>query len=596
MTYRQLIARSAMTLASVGAALPAHADPPGRVARISFVSGPASFRPASVDEWTTATINYPMTIGDHVWTDAGGRVELEMGPTVVRLSRNTEMSLLNLDDHIAQLRVTQGSVVARVRTLAQGDAVEIDTPNGATMVSQPGFYRVDVNEGGDTTSVTVRSGSAELATGNGSFPLGPGQAASLAGLDSPVYSARGAAPTDDFEDWSLTRDRRAETAVSLRYAPGMIGYSDLDGYGQWQTVPDYGPVWVPRVPAAWAPYRYGHWVWVEPWGWTWVDDAPWGFAPFHYGRWARIGSGWCWVPGPILVRPVYAPALVAFVGGTNWSISMSLGAAPVGWFPLGPREPFVPAYHVTEVYLGAVNYGRVNVTTVAYVNREVPGAITAVPRDVFVGARPVGAVAVVVRPEVVRAAVVVGTAAVVPERVSIVGVAAGRVYAPPAAVVERRVVARAVPPPAPVAFAARREALAQHPGVPLDETAVANLRAREAARPQPMVRTAAPAAAARPAPAGAAVARPASPPQDLAARHAQEQAEIETRHAQELANMQAQHQRAEAAAASEKQREQMRQQHAQETKQLQDRQRQEHDQMQKRQEQERKAQPKGRGQ
>ena len=590
MTSKQLITRFAITLSSVIVALPAHADPPGRVARISFISGPASFRPGSVDEWTTATVNYPMTVGDHIWTDAGGRVELEMGSTVVRLSRNTEMSVLNLDDHIAQLRVTQGSVVARVRTLAQGDAVEIDTPNGATVVSQPGFYRVDVNEGGDTTSVTVRSGGAELATGNGSFPLAPGQAASLTGLDSPVYSARAAAATDDFEDWSLTRDRRAETAVSIRYAPGMIGYSDLDAYGQWQTVAEYGPVWVPRVAVAWAPYRFGHWVWVEPWGWTWVDDAPWGFAPFHYGRWAHIGPGWAWVPGPIVVRPVYAPALVAFVGGTNWSVSMSLGAQPVGWFPLGPREPFVPAYHVTGVYLSAVNYGRVSVTTATYVNREVPGAITAVPRDVFVGARPVGAVAVVVRPEAVRTSVMMGTAAIVPERVSIVGEARGRVYVPPAAVVDRRVVARAVPPPPPVAFAARREALTAHPGMPLDEAAMASLRAREAARPAPLVRSA-PVVASRP---GTAVARPAPPPQDLAARHAQEQAEIETRHAQELANIQAQHQRAEAAAASDKQREQMRQQHAQETKQLQARQQQEHEQMQKRQEQERKAPPKGR--
>src|SRR5256885_3839541 len=43
---------------------------------------------------------------------------------------------------------------------------------------------------------------------------------------------------------------------------------------------------------------------------SWVDDAPWGFAPFHYGRWTIVGGSWGWVPGPIRVRPWYAPALV----------------------------------------------------------------------------------------------------------------------------------------------------------------------------------------------------------------------------------------------------------------------------------------------
>ncbi len=91
-------------------------------------------------------------------------------------------------------------------------------------------------------------------------------------------------------------------------------------------------MWVPNgTPAGWAPYHYGHWVWVDPWGWTWVDDAPWGFAPFHYGRWAYVGGYWGWVPGPIAARPVYAPALVAWVGG---------GAVEAEWLGsrFGPRE------------------------------------------------------------------------------------------------------------------------------------------------------------------------------------------------------------------------------------------------------------------
>src|SRR4029079_18322212 len=99
------------------------------------------------------------------------------------------------------------------------------------------------------------------------------------------------------------------------------------------------PVWMPRVRAEWVPYRYGHWAWVEPWGWTWIDDAPWGFAPFHYGRWAYVRGGWVWAPGVMVARPVYAPALVAFVG---------VGGASVAWFPLGPREVYVPAWRARQ--------------------------------------------------------------------------------------------------------------------------------------------------------------------------------------------------------------------------------------------------------
>mgnify|MGYP006969297544 CR=1 FL=1 len=66
---------------------------------------------------------------------------------------------------------------------------------------------------------------------------------------------------------------------------------------------------------SWAPYTTGRWAWVAPWGWTWVDVAPWGFAPFHYGRWVPRGPYWAWSPGRYVARPVYAPALVGWVGG-----------------------------------------------------------------------------------------------------------------------------------------------------------------------------------------------------------------------------------------------------------------------------------------
>src|SRR5215471_13081336 len=89
-------------------AINAAADPPMRVARISFVAGSVSYRPAAVNEWTDAPLNYPLTIGDHVWTDRSARTELQLGASTVRLGPYTDLSVLNLDDRAAQLRVTQG--------------------------------------------------------------------------------------------------------------------------------------------------------------------------------------------------------------------------------------------------------------------------------------------------------------------------------------------------------------------------------------------------------------------------------------------------------------------------------------------------------
>src|SRR5439155_2982512 len=123
------------------------------------------------------------------------------------------------------------------------------------------------------------------------------------------------------------RDRRWDAARSARYVSGeVIGHEDPGDYGEWREKGPYGAVWVPRsMMVGWAPDRYGHWAWVDPWGWTWIDDAPWGFAPFHYGRWVYVDGGWGWVPGHVVAPPVYAPAIVAYVGGGSWSVAIGLG-------------------------------------------------------------------------------------------------------------------------------------------------------------------------------------------------------------------------------------------------------------------------------
>src|SRR5499427_265822 len=442
-------------------------DPPGRVARLGHMEGSVSFQPAGESEWVQAVQNRPMTTGDKLWADRDSRAEVQLGSSTIDLAPNTGFSFLNLDDRTVQIQLSAGSVNVRVYELDRDTDYEIDTPNQAFVIYQPGRYRVESSENGDYTVVTVRQGEGQ-STGNGqSYSIHQGQRVTFRGTDSLNAEVDQLGGEDQFDRWSYDRERRYEDSPSARYCSRqVVGFEDLDDYGQWGPSPEYGNVWYPRVAAGWAPYHDGHWAWIDPWGWTWVDDAPWGYAPFHYGRWVNVYGRWGWVPGPVQERPVYAPALVAFVGGGPGS------GGTVAWFPLGPREVFVPAYHTSPRYVNQVNVSNttVNQTTVTnvynttivnnnttvnnvtYVNRNVRGGMTAVPQQSFASAQPVARAAVAVNPRQFANAPVMTRAAVAPAPQAVLGAhanTAGHVAAPPAAIANRAIIARTAPPPPP---------------------------------------------------------------------------------------------------------------------------------------------------
>lgn len=451
-------------------------DPPGRVARLNLAQGSVSFQPAGGgdNDWTAAVVNRPMSTDDRLWTDQDGRAELHVGSTAIRLDHNTGISFLSLADNAVQLQLSAGTTMVRLRRLDPTDGLEIDAPNLAFSLLRPGDYRVDVDPDTNITTVTVVQGQGAVIGGGRSYNIVADQRATFTGIDNLQYDLTDphATPPTDFDNWAASRDQqedRAASAPSARYvSPEVTGSEDLDAYGAWRTVPDYGPMWVPAgVAVGWAPYRFGHWVWIAPWGWTWVEDEPWGFAPFHYGRWAFVGGVWGWVPGPVAVRPVYAPALVAWVGGTpGFSFSVSFGAGGgIGWFPLGPREVFVPGYRVSDAYVTRVNVTNTvverttvvnvyhnNVTNITYVNQHVNGGVTVVSHDTFVNARPVGRNVVRVPDRELAAAPVARTFSTAPVHSSLVGEGRPATARPPAAVLNRTVVTRRTPAPAPPRF------------------------------------------------------------------------------------------------------------------------------------------------
>ncbi|PTT81827.1 hypothetical protein DBR42_17555, partial [Pelomonas sp. HMWF004] len=308
------------------------------------------------------------------------------------LDERSDLELSQLDEGQTLLQVDRGDVALRLRSAENAAETRLRTREGVAQPEREGLYRVEQLDRGSKLYVWQGRMRFDWARSASPVALSTGEQVELWWPDGP-RAERSPLYSDGFGDWVLAESREEGDrpyAGSARYvSPEMTGAEDLDRHGRWETAPDYGAVWVPTtvIAADWAPYRYGRWAWSRHWGWTWVDDAPWGFAPFHYGRWVSWGGRWCWAPGPYVHRPVYAPALVGWVGGGSVSVGISIGGRPAppryGWYPLAPREVYRPAYHHSPRYIGRINDPRDlrDPVTVQRPHRyrETPTAISVLP-------------------------------------------------------------------------------------------------------------------------------------------------------------------------------------------------------------------------
>jgi hypothetical protein len=374
--------------------------PPSRVGRVSYVSGDVDLRFSGETGWADANVNQPIFTGEALRTDLRGRAEIRIGANTIGLSATTEIEVASLRDHLIQIALSRGRIDLHLRQAGDGETVEIDLPQGGVWLLGPGRYDIDAGAGDEPPRLAVFDGAAQFAGAGSDVRIESGQTVALTGSDTVAVTTEPAVP-DDFVEWSRGREYE-ETRLSAPYyiSPFMTGFAELDAAGVWKINSEYGPVWFPTDPE-WAPYRIGHWSWMSPWGWTWIDDQPWGFAPSHYGRWALIDDHWAWVPGGFAAHPVYAPAVVAFLGTPGIGLSSADGAA-VAWFPLAPGEVYWPSYTRDLDYVRSLNLGSVqDVGTIAmqadgepplevfnedFANRQ---SASVVPRSVFINGRAV---------------------------------------------------------------------------------------------------------------------------------------------------------------------------------------------------------------
>ena len=339
------------------------------VGRVSLIHGDVTMQRGDSGDWVNARLNTPLVAGDKVATGPDARAEIQLDyADVLRLADNANATIADLTRDRMQVQVGLG--LADFSQLRDSNAnIEIDTPNVAIRPLRPGVYRIQVNSSTET-EVIVREGEAEVTTPQGSTRVQSGQLITVEGTTNPEYQTVSAPGKDDWDRWNSDRDSRISRAESWRYTNRYYtGSQDLDDYGHWVDVPDYGRVWSPAVGPGWAPYGDGNWVWEPYYGWTWVSYEPWGWAPYHYGRWFLYGSSWCWWPGPVYASyyPVWAPAYVSFFGfgfGGGFGFGAGFGFGNIGWLPIGPGDFYHPWYgrgvnivNVTNIYNFRGGYG-----------------------------------------------------------------------------------------------------------------------------------------------------------------------------------------------------------------------------------------------
>ncbi len=369
-------------------------------ARIDQVDGSVAIARTNADaaneqsDWAEATVNTPVSIGDRIYAKSNSHASIALtGHDSVRLNPEASLDVLALADRRTQLALRSGSATFDVGALASDELYEVATPCGSVDFAQPGLYQVGLD--GDNAVISVLNGVARVVGGDGSGEINRGQVFTLACQTSSEAVASQIAPdlAGEIVD-GYYRDRYARvydgryrnydtyladpsfydpyrTSLSCQYVTSDIpGLYDLDYYGDWVNLNDYGNCWAPRVSSGWAPYHSGFWDLNDVWGPTWVASESWGWAPYHYGRWAFVSDRWFWVP-EVRTRPAYCPAPVAF---------FSVGEQ-IAWLPLGPREVYVPRYYDQNFqprYLASADVINVVTRQRSFVNFNAPGAVTVV--------------------------------------------------------------------------------------------------------------------------------------------------------------------------------------------------------------------------
>jgi hypothetical protein len=266
-------------------------DVKARVVRISLITGEVTLKRNGNTDWEPARLNFALVEGDTISTDAQARVEIQIDArNFVRLGSNTILKIITLRDEGVALSVVEGTVSVRLAKFdSEHEYFEVDAPKTTLAAEKKGLYRIDVSREGRVRLSARDGGRARIYSETSGFALRDGRTAELVfeGADAGDWEFIAANVSDSWDNWVNERERYLAQRLryDVQYYDSYVwGAEDLDAYGAWSYVDDYGWIWRPHTTVInnyynWAPYRYGSWAWVSPYGWTWVGYEPWGWDP-----------------------------------------------------------------------------------------------------------------------------------------------------------------------------------------------------------------------------------------------------------------------------------------------------------------------------
>ena len=323
-----------------------------RVVRLSYLNGDVTLRRPGSTEDEKALLNTPIQEGFELSTAGSSYAEVEFeNGSSARIGERSKLLFqqLALDAngnklngltfeqgygtfHFAPERQPgnqHGRNVA-IRLQPDEDVYRVQIADATITPDGKCEFRTDLAE--DRFRVEVFKGSVEVAADNQSTRLGEGKVLEhQTGSVTLASNTQKGIAKDDWDRWTEARDRQEDLTgkdEAVHPTGPSYGWSDLNTYGEWVTLPGNRFGWSPYAPVGWSPYSYGMWQSYPGMGLTWISGDPWGWVTDHCGFWDFDSTfGWYWM-NPMFGCGMWYPSFVNWYGGPGW----------IGWQPEHPRH------------------------------------------------------------------------------------------------------------------------------------------------------------------------------------------------------------------------------------------------------------------
>lgn len=298
---------------------------------ISFVDKEAFVLKLSEDRALKAIVNFPIVPGDIIYTESGGRCEIQFdNGTLIRLDKNTELKLetilaksITTRDKITTLRLKKGCILT-MNQVYNKEIFQILTPTGAIKMIKRSTNLLKVNKAGETRGFVERGKIGVICGKDHKSEEKQFVGAGKGFLITKDYEFKPDVMEKDiaFTAWNQYINKKFKELhygksnvpeVIYRRSPGIVHFAEKwsTRYGVWEYNELFGYVWKPGddIFHNKRPFWDANYVRING-ELVLVPNQPWGWAPAHLGTWFFSKTdGWIWIPGDAFSRGICSVGL-----------------------------------------------------------------------------------------------------------------------------------------------------------------------------------------------------------------------------------------------------------------------------------------------